>query len=113
MKKIDSTVPAAWTYSANTTSPIITSGITANEITAGDIVFTPNVGSPWMTTSVPTLLVGERNVMQEIDELRDALLLLKREVKMEEKYPELKRLKDEYEAALSKYKTFDAIKDSK
>jgi hypothetical protein len=108
MKKIDSTVPAAWTYSADTTSAITTSAITG-----GDIIFTPGAGSPWMTTSVPTLLVGERNVMQEIDELRDAVLLLKREVKMEEKYPELKRLKDEYEAALSKYKTFDAIKDSK
>jgi hypothetical protein len=51
--------------------------------------------------------------MKEIDELRDAVLLLKRAVDMEEKYPELRRLKDEYEAALDKYKTFDAIKESR
>jgi hypothetical protein len=69
----------------------------------------------WMSTdsAPPRLKVGDRDVMQEIDELRDAVLLLKREVNMEAKYPELKRLKDEYEAALDKYKTFDAIKDSK
>jgi|TARA_R110000851_G_scaffold54165_1_gene128066 hypothetical protein len=60
-----------------------------------------------------SLIVGDRDVMKEIDELRDAVLLLKRAVDMEEKYPELKRLKDGYEAALDKYKTFDTIKDSK
>jgi hypothetical protein len=63
--------------------------------------------------TAPGLKVGDRDVMKEIDELRDAVLLLKRAVDMEEKYPELRRLKDEYEAALDKYKTFDAIKESK
>jgi hypothetical protein len=29
---------------------------------------------------------------------------------MESKYPRLKELKDEYERALEKYKTFDALK---
>tara|TARA_R110000851_G_scaffold274462_4_gene427070 strand:+ start:469 stop:828 length:360 start_codon:yes stop_codon:yes gene_type:complete len=60
-----------------------------------------------------SLQVNGRDVMKEIDELRDAVLLLTRAVDMEEKYPELKRLKDEYESALDKYKTFDAIKESK
>ena len=45
--------------------------------------------------------------------MRDALLLLKRDLDMEAKYPRLKELKDEYEAALEKYKTFETIKDSK
>jgi hypothetical protein len=65
-----------------------------------------------MRVDVP-LLVNGRDVMKEIDEMRDALLLLKRDVDMESKYPKLKKIKDEYEAALSKYKTFDAIKESK
>ena len=59
------------------------------------------------------LIVNGRNVMKELDEIRDSLLLLKRHVDMEAKYPRLKELKDEYEAALEKYKTFDALKDSK
>lgn len=65
-----------------------------------------------MQVDVP-LIVHGRDVMKEIDEMRDALLLLKRDVDMEAKYPRLKELKDEYERALEKYKTFEAIKESK
>jgi hypothetical protein len=65
-----------------------------------------------MQVDVP-LIVHGRDVMKEIDEMRDALLLLKRDVDMESKYPRLKELKDEYERALEKYKTFEAIKESK
>ena len=65
-----------------------------------------------MRVDVP-LLVNGRDVMKELDEMRDALLLLKRDVDMESKYPRLKEIKDEYEAALAKYKTFEAIKESK
>ena len=65
-----------------------------------------------MKVDVP-LIVHGRDVMEEIDEMRDALLLLNRDVDMEAKYPRLKELKDEYERALEKYKTFEAIKESK
>ena len=65
-----------------------------------------------MRVDVP-LLVDGRDVMKELDEMRDALLLLKRDVDMEAKYPRLKELKDEYEAALAKYATFDTLKGSK
>jgi hypothetical protein len=57
-----------------------------------------------------TLEVNGRDVMKELDEMRDALLLLKRDVDMEAKYPKLKELKDAYEAQLEKYKTFEALK---
>ena len=59
------------------------------------------------------LVVQGRDVMKELDEMRDALLLIKRDVYMEAKYPRLKEIKDEYEAQLAKYKTFDILKDSK
>jgi hypothetical protein len=65
-----------------------------------------------MRVDVP-LIVNGRDVIKELDEMRDALLLLKRDVDMESKYPRLKELKDEYERALEKYKTFEAIKESK
>jgi len=42
--------------------------------------------------------------------MRDAMLLLKRDVDMEAKYPKLKELKDAYEEQLEKYKTFEALK---
>jgi hypothetical protein len=63
-------------------------------------------------TYVPLEVQG-RDVLKELDEMRDALLLLKRDVDLEEKYPRLKELKDEYEATLAKYKTFETIKNSK
>lgn len=65
-----------------------------------------------MRVDVP-LIVNGRDVMKELDEMRDVLLLLRREVDMEAKYPKLKELKDEYERTLEKYKTFEAIKESK
>ena len=55
-------------------------------------------------------LIQGRDILQELDEMRDILLLLKRDVDMEKKYPRLKELKDEYEAALAKYKTMEALK---
>jgi len=59
------------------------------------------------------LKVNGRDVMAELDEMRDALLLIKRDVDMEAKYPKLKEIKDEYAAALAKYQTFDTLKESK
>ena len=56
------------------------------------------------------VLIQGRDILQELDEMRDILLLLKRDVDMEEKYPRLKELKDEYEAALAKYKTMEALR---
>ena len=62
-----------------------------------------------MRVNVP-LEVNGRDVMKELDELRDAMLLLKRHVDMESKYPKLKELKEAYEAQLEKYKTWEALK---
>jgi hypothetical protein len=70
----------------------------------------PNGGS--VKIGVPLIVYG-RDVMQELDEMRDALFLLIRDVDMESKYPRLKELKNEYERELAKYKTFDTLKTSK
>ena len=70
----------------------------------------PLTVSDSVTTITTPLVVNGRDVMREIDEMRDALLLLKRDVNMEAKYPKLKELKDAYEAQLEKYKTWEAMK---
>lgn len=89
-----------WYNNYTTVSPI--SDITINDHT-----------DPIVTKINTPLLVNDRDILKELDEMRDALLLLKRDVDMESKYPRLKELKDQYEQALEKYKTFDRIKDSK
>ena len=48
-----------------------------------------------MQVDVP-LIVNGRDVMKELDEMREAMLLLKRDVNLEEKYPELKEAYDNY-----------------
>jgi hypothetical protein len=66
--------------------------------------------TPTMLKVDGTIEVQGRDILKELDEMRDALLLLKRNVDMESKYPRLRELKDEYERALEKYKTFEALK---
>ena len=93
-----------------------------SSVTGGSISTTTRLGDSKVTidggengsmrVDVP-LLVDGRDVMKELDEMRDALLLLKRDVDMEAKYPRLKEIKDEYEAALAKYTTFETLKESK
>ena len=79
---------------------------------ATNYYITDNTSNPslMVNNSENTLIVNGRDIMAELDEMRDALLLLKRDVDMEAKYPRLKELKDEYDRALEKYKTFEALK---
>lgn len=87
---------------------------TSNGINGSYSINQPGINvSPGITKITSPLEVNGRDILKELDEMRDALLLLKRDVNMEAKYPKLKELKDAYERALEKYKTFDAIKDSK
>ena len=95
------------------TGPNVSSSGSITTTSIGDSKVTIDGGEHGsMRVDVP-LLVNGRDVMKELDELRDAVLLLKRDVNMEAKYPKLKKLKDEYEKALEMYKTFETIKDSK
>ena len=100
---IDQNTP---TYSNITSSAISSTSIADAKITIDG----GENGS--MRVDVPLVVKG-RDVMKELDEMRDVLLLLKRDVDMESKYPKLKEIKDEYEAALAKYATFDTLKESK
>jgi hypothetical protein len=62
-----------------------------------------------VTINAP-LVVNGRDILGEIDDMRDVLLLLRRDIDMEYKYPRLKELKDEYERELEKYRTFERLK---
>lgn len=103
------------TYNSNWTN--VASAITAVTPAQNSILnINGNTNKVEVTTSLDvkaSLIVDGRDVMKELDEMRDALLLLKRHVDMEEKYPRLKELKDEYEATLAKYQTFETLKNSK
>jgi hypothetical protein len=64
----------------------------------------------------PELEVKGRMVINGVDleerlkTIEKVLMIPERDVKLEKKYPKLKRLHDEYIATLGKYRTFEAIK---
>ena len=93
----------------------VNSGTITSSTNYGNITIVDDVNiaqAKAMQVDIP-LVVQCRDVMKELDELRDSMLLLKRHVDMEAKYPRLKEIKDEYEAQLAKYTTFDILKDTK
>jgi len=110
MKPLSVQRPGISGYAGTITSSAVTSGTNYGTISIVDDVKIAQAKA--MLVDIPLVVQG-RDVMKELDELRDSVLLLKRHVDMEAKYPKLKELKDEYERALEKYKTFDTLKESK
>ena len=107
-----STIPSSWcTNNTGTVSSGLLTGAYSST-NYGNITIGNSSPATTMRVDIPLVVQG-RDVMKELDELRDSVLLLKRHVDMEAKYPKLKELKDAYESQHAKYKTFDAIKESK
>jgi len=102
-------------YTVTPTISTIDSGyVTTSSITGlNSNIWTDDVSAKASIKCDGTLEVQGRDVLSELDEMRDALMLIKRDVDMEAKYPKLKELKDEYAKQLAKYATFDTIKESK
>ena len=101
-------------YTITPTISTVDSGyVTTSSITGlNSNIWTDDVSAKSAITVDGTFEVQGRDVLSELDEMRDVLMLLKRDVDMEAKYPKLKELKDAYAAQLAKYKTFDIMKES-
>ena len=105
---------ASYTGPAPTISTVNSGYVTTSSITGlNSNIWTDDISAKSAITVDGTFEVQGRDVLAELDEMRDALMLIKRDVDMEAKYPKLKELKDAYEAQLEKYKTFDTLKNSK
>ena len=103
-------------YNVNpyTISTVDSGYVTTSSITGlNSNIWTDDISAKSAITVDGTFEVQGRDVLAELDEMRDALMLIKRDVDMEAKYPKLKELKDEYAKQLAKYATFDTIKESK
>jgi len=76
----------------------------------------PNDNVMIVKQTPPELEVKGRMVINGVDleerlnTIEQVLHIPERDVKLEKKHPKLKKLYDEYIAALGKYRTFDAIK---
>ena len=59
------------------------------------------------------MVLNGRDLEERLATIEKVLQIPERDVILEKKHPKLKKLYDEYIAALGKYRTFDAIKESK
>ena len=59
------------------------------------------------------MVINGRDLEERLATIEKVLQIPERDVILEKKHPKLKKLYDEYIAALGKYRTFDAIKESK
>jgi hypothetical protein len=56
------------------------------------------------------LVLNGQDLEERLDTIEKVLQIPTRDVKLEKKYPKLKKMYDEYINALGKYRTFEAIK---
>ena len=112
-------------------SPLTIGKIYTTNTTSGQfLTSTGSNGNSWSHNSIPDsvlivkqgppeLEVKGRMVINGVDleerlkTIERVLTIPERDVKLEEKHPKLKKLYDEYIQALGKYRTFEAIKESK
>ena len=59
------------------------------------------------------MILNGVDLEERLNTIERVLTIPERDVKLEKKHPKLKRLYDEYIHALAKYRTFEAIKESK
>jgi hypothetical protein len=85
----------------------------ANWVTSNnyDQVLTVNAGKATPTLEVKgNMVINGVDLEERLKNIEKVLQIPERDVKLEKKHPKLKKLYDEYIAALGKYRTFDAIK---
>ena len=93
--------------------------------TAGQFLTSGSNGTAWSNSNDTVLKVTQspselevkgkivlngRDLEERLNTIEKVLSIPERDVRIEEKHPKLKKLYDEYIAALGKYRTFDAIK---
>jgi hypothetical protein len=108
------------------TAPLTVGQVYTTNTTAGQFLTSGANGTSWTNsnsevmrinqTNPPELEVKGRMVLngrdleERLDTIEKVLQIPERDVKLEKKHPKLKKLYDEYIAALGKYRTFEAIK---
>ena len=99
-------------YTTNTTGKFLTSGSNGTSWNNIDHVLIAKINPPELVVKGRMILNGV-NLEERLNTIERVLQIPERDVKLERKHPKLKKLYDEYILALGKYRTFEAIKESK
>jgi hypothetical protein len=114
---------------AYSTSPLTVGTVYTTNTTAGQFLTSGSNGTTWANSTVGTnpaltikqtnpaelevkgrMVINGRDLEERLDTIEKVLQIPERDVILEKKHPKLKKLYDEYIAALGKYRTFEAIK---
>ena len=110
-------------------TPLTVGKVYTTNGTAGQFLTSGSNGTSWANSTVGTnpaltikqtnppelevkgrMVINGRDLEERLDTIERVLTIPERDVKLEKKHPKLKKLYDEYIAALGKYRTFEAIK---
>ena len=112
-------------YGAVPPAPLTIGQVYTTNGTAGQFLTSGSNGTSWTNPNDTVMIVKQdpaslevkgRMILNGVDleerlnTIEKVLSIPERDVKIEEKHPKLKKLYDEYIAALGKYRTFEAIK---
>ena len=102
-------------YTTNTTGPFLTSTgngtswNTGSNITNSEVMRINQTNPPSLEVK-GKMFVNGIDIEERLSTIEKVLQIPERDVILEKKHPKLKKLYDEYIAALGKYRTFEAIK---
>ena len=98
-------------YTTNTTGPFLTStGNGTSWANPNSEVIKINQTNPPTIEVKGNMVINGRDLEERLDTIEKVLQIPERDVILEKKHPNLKKLYDEYIHALGKYRTFEAIK---
>jgi hypothetical protein len=109
-------------------TPLTVGTVYTTNTTAGQYLINGSNGTTWANPNDNVMIVKQdpaslevkgkvvingRDLEERLNTIEKVLQIPERDVILEKKYPKLKKLYDEYISALGKYRTFEAIKESK
>jgi hypothetical protein len=123
---VGSTVSVGYGAIPPSNPPLTVGKVYTTNTTAGQFLTSGSNGTSWTNSNDTVLKVNQTNppsidvrgkmilngvdLEERLKTIETVLQIPERDVKLEKKHPKLKKLYDEYIAALGKYRTFEAIK---
>ena len=122
---VGSTVSVGYGAIPPAPSPLNIGQVYTTNTTAGQFLTSGSNGTSWANPSDSVMIVNQNppelevkgrlvlngvDLEERLNTIEKVLSIPERDVRIEEKHPKLKKLYDEYIAALGKYRTFESIK---
>lgn len=106
-----------WAVPDLSTAPLTVGQVYTTNVTGASVNWANNSNSVLIAKNDPaslevkgTMIINGVDLEERLNTIEKVLQIPERDVKLEAKYPKLKKMYDDYIKALAKYRTFEAIK---